>query len=725
MAEIQTLDDRKQLLAQAQSANIFQVAQQLGLKALGSNMYEWEGHQSIWLNPRKNRFNWFAENLWGGPIDLVSLVLFNARTFEERRAHFKEVVAYLTQTDWQTFDAQKVPKAQPFHYYLRDQAKNQLAEKYLGEERGLSQATIQFFEEKGLIAQSQWRNPLANGRHFYEPIVVFKHFDKPNHMVGASVQGIQAYPELHKDHASGHLKRVLKNSGAYGGMVLDIGQPERLIVFEAPIDLMSYYELHQAELKNVKLLSSDGYKPQVISRYLAEIYGREELTLAQKEKFLETFDRLAGNIEGLPEQLITFAYDHDEAGKTFVKRFNDQYPNAPKYARTDFPPLHDGQAKNDWNDELKRQKGLMTMKNESSEKSEKREHFLKLPEAERAYLVQKARADEERKTPNQTAAAQHLRELQWNFTKEDQSRLDDLYGQLIDQDFSPLDLLALEDTQDEVVQTLLKETQQFDDELSNLFTQAPPAPQSQNEIPENIVAEQTKQPQPTSAVEKRATPQKEAPIKEPPSEVKSVLTKEELEALLSAHFSKIEGLVNQFKKDVLENKNLSKEKTQTEVKGLLAQIHERLLELVDQVKVAILNKRNQMGTSLQATRISVTNSLKSPFLKLSQELQEISKNLAQRFALEEMPKSPEKAKSRKVLAEELSEKAKVIETLKAQLAAQGQKQPEAEKPKTAKKRSKSKKNFDTRLQQAKEAEQEKIKAVAAQGAQPVVKGISV
>lgn len=67
----------------------------------------------------------------------------------------------------------------------------------------------------------------------------------------------------------------------------------------------------------------------------------------------------------------------------------------------------------------------------------------------------------------------------------------------------------------------------------------------------------------------------------------------------------------------------------------------------------------------------------------------------------------------------------MIETLKAQLAAQGQKQPEAEKPKTAKKRSKSKKNFDTRLQQAKEAEQEKIKAVAAQGAQPVVKGISV
>lgn len=725
MVEIQTHEKRKQLLDKVQSANIFQVAQQLGLKALGSNMYEWEGHQSIWLNPRKNRFNWFSENLWGGPIDLVSLVLFNARTFEERRAHFKEAVAYLTETKWQTFDIKKTPQAQPFHYYLRDQTNKNLAEKYLGEERGLSQATIRFFEEKGLIAQSRWRNPLENGQYFYEPIVVFKHFDKPRHMVGASVQGIQAYSELHKDHASGHLKRVLKNSGAYGGMVLDIGQPERLIVFEAPIDLMSYYELHQAELKNVKLLSSDGYKPQVISRYLAEIYGREELTLTEKEKFLETFDRLAENIEGLPEQLVTFAYDHDGAGKTFVQRFNDQYPNAPKYARTDFPPLHDGQAKNDWNDELKRQKGLMTMKKESSEKSEKREHFLKLPEAEQAYLLQKARADEEKKTPNQTTAAQHLRELQWNFTKENQSRLDDLYGQLIDQDFSPLDLLALEDTQDEVVQTLLKETQQFDDELTNLFTQAPPAPQSQNEIPENIVAEQTKQPQPTSAVEKRATPQKEAPIKEPPSEVKSVLTKEELEALLSVHFSKIEVLVNQFKKDVLENKNLSKEETQTEVKGLIAQIHERLLELVDQVKVAILNKRNQMGTALQATKISVTNTLKSPFLKLSHELQAISQNLAKRFALEELPKPPEKVKSRKALAEELSEKAKVIEALKAQLAAQGQKQPEAEKPKTAKKRSKSKKNFDTRLQQAKEAEQEKIKAVAAQGNLPVAKGISV
>ncbi|CAM3027963.1 toprim domain-containing protein [Lactococcus hircilactis] len=725
MAEIQTLDDRKELLAQAQSANIFQVAQQLGLKALGSNMYDWEGHQSIWLNPRKNRFNWFSENLWGGPVDLVSLVLFNARTFEERRAHFKEAVAYLTQTEWQKFDVQKIPQAQPFHYYLRDQANKSLAEKYLSKARCLSQATIQFFEEKGLIAQSQWRNTLENGQYFYEPILVFKHFDKPLHMVGASVQGIKAYPELHKDHASGHLKRVLKNSGAYGGMVLDIGQPERLIVFEAPIDLMSYYELHQAELENVKLISSDGYKSQVISRYLAEIYGCEELALVQKEKFLETFDRLAVNIEDLPKQLITFAYDHDEAGKTFVKRFNDQYPNAPKFAQTDFPPLHVGQVKNDWNDELKSQKGLMTMKTESSEKSEKRASFLKLSDTEQTYLIQKSRADEEKKTADQIVAAQHLRELQWNFKKEDQTRLDGLYDQLIDQDFSPLDLLALEPTQDEVVQTLLKETQQFDDEMTNLFTQAPPAPQPQKEATTNPVVEPPQAPQTTSPVETRTSPQKVETKKELPSEVKSVLTKEELEIVLSAHFSKIEGLVNQFKKEVLENKTMSKEETQTEVKGIRAQIHERLLELVNQVKGAILNKRNQMGTALQATRISVTNTLKSPFLKLSQELQAISQNLAQRFALEEVPKTPKKVKSRKALAEELSEKAKVIEDLKAQLATQGQKQPEAEKSKTAKKRSKSKKNFDTRLQQAKEVEQDKIKAVAAQGNLPVAKGISV
>lgn len=365
------------------------------------------------------------------------------------------------------------------------------------------------------------------------------------------------------------------------------------------------------------------------------------------------------------------------------------------------------------------------MKNESSEKSEKRGRFLKLPEAEQAYLLQKARADEEKKTPNQTTAAQHLRELQWNFTKEDQSRLDSLYKQLIDKDFSPLDLLALEQTQDEVVQALLKETQQFDDEMTNLFTQAPPTPQPQNEVSTNLVVEQSQPTQPTLPIEASTPPKKVETRKELPSEVKSVLTKEELEALLSAHFSKIEGLVNQFKKEVLENKTLSKEETQTEAKGLIAQIHERLLELVDQVKVAILNKRNQMETSFQATRISMTNTLKSPFLKLSQELQEISKNLAKRFALEELPKTPEKVKNRKALAEELSEKAKVIEALKAQLAAQGQKQPEAEKPKTAKKRSKSKKNFDTRLQQAKETEQEKIKAVAAQGNLPVTKGISV
>lgn len=117
--------------------------------------------------------------------------------------------------------------------------------------------------------------------------------------------------------------------------------------------------------------------------------------------------------------------------------------------------------------------------------------------------MQKARVDEEKKTPNQTTAAQHLRELQWNFKKEDQARLDGLYEQLIDKDFSPLDLLALEQTQDEVVQTLLKETQQFDDEMTNLFTQTPPVPQPQNEATTNPVVEQPQPSQTTSPVEAR------------------------------------------------------------------------------------------------------------------------------------------------------------------------------------------------------------------------------
>uniref|UniRef100_UPI00359C26F7 toprim domain-containing protein n=1 Tax=Lactococcus garvieae TaxID=1363 RepID=UPI00359C26F7 len=351
-----THKERERLAQEAKTKDIFAVAQQLGMKIDRNGKAEWNGHTSFWLDRKKNRFQWYGKHLWGDPITLVSVIQFGARSVEEYRKTYRQAIAYLTHTQVPQFDSSKLPQAQPFKYYLKDAPSMELAQDYLIHERGLSYDTVQFFKEKGVIAQSVWKNKLEDGSTFTEPVVVFKHFKDKKKMLGGSVQGIEPHPEIHEDHKSGHLKRVIKNSGAYSGVAVDIGEPKRIVVCEAPIDLLSYYELHKESLKDVKLIASDGYKPQVLSYYVAEMYGKPNLSLTEKEKFLETFDKLSVTMTGYPKNTITFAYDNDEAGRGFIEQFKTQYSNSEKYTTTALPPLEEGQSKADWNEALQRRK---------------------------------------------------------------------------------------------------------------------------------------------------------------------------------------------------------------------------------------------------------------------------------------------------------------------------------------------------------------------------------
>lgn len=360
--------EREVLVQEAKNKDIFAVAQQLGMKLQGNGKAEWGGHDSFWLDRKKNRFQWYGKGLWGDPVTLVSVIKFGARSVEDYKKNYRQSIAYLTNTEVPQFDSSKLPKSQPFKYRLKDDASMQLATDYLINERGLALETVQFFKEKGVLAQSVWRNKREDGSILTEPIVVFKHFDGNNKMIGGSVQGIEYHPELHTDHKSGHLKRVLKNSGGYSGLVVDIGRPRRLVICEAPIDLLSYYELHKETLKDVKLLSSDGYKPHVLSRYVAEMYGKSDLSLSEKEKFLEKFDKLSQNMSGYPNNLITFAYDNDAAGRGFIEQFKAQYPHAKNYTAVELPPLEKEKTKADWNDYLRRKKEKQMEKQHWKEK---------------------------------------------------------------------------------------------------------------------------------------------------------------------------------------------------------------------------------------------------------------------------------------------------------------------------------------------------------------------
>ena len=178
-------------------------------------------------------------------------------------------------------------------------------------------------------------------------------------MIGGTLQGIEKYPEIHD---RGYLKQIMAHSDGQSGMSFDIGKPKRLVFTEAPIDLMSYYELNKDKLSDVRLVSMDGLKQATVSRYVADLLSQgkasEEMSKEDLKNFLPNLAKVTTHFDNEENQnLITLAVDNDEAGKKFIERFKEI--KVPVVA--DIPPLNPGQEKNDWNDFLKNQskeKGL-------------------------------------------------------------------------------------------------------------------------------------------------------------------------------------------------------------------------------------------------------------------------------------------------------------------------------------------------------------------------------
>ena len=162
---------------------------------------------------------------------------------------------------------------------------------------------------------------------------------------------LKKYPEIHD---RGYLKQIMAHSDGQSGMSFDIGKPKRLVFTEAPIDLMSYYELNKDKLSDVRLVSMDGLKQATVSRYVADLLSQgkasEEMSKEDLKNFLPNLAKVTTHFDNEENQnLITLAVDNDEAGKKFIERFKEI--NVPVVA--DIPPLNPGQEKNDWNDFLK------------------------------------------------------------------------------------------------------------------------------------------------------------------------------------------------------------------------------------------------------------------------------------------------------------------------------------------------------------------------------------
>ncbi|WP_449457670.1 PBECR4 domain-containing protein [Streptococcus suis] len=332
--------------------NIVGVAESLGmvLKPKGSGYYEWEEHDSLVINVRKNRFNWFSRELSGDPIALVQAVREDQTG---QPVSFKEAKHYVETGSFPIVDAIDYTRKEFSNYLSRYESKDKtLMIDYLKNERGLSEETIRFFDEKGVLAQATYKNKEAQT---IEPVIIFKTLDATGKMIGGSLQGIVENRDLYD---RGRLKQMMKHSDGLSCFNVDIGSPKRLIVAEAPIDLMSYYELHKGELNDVRLIAMDGLKGGVLSRYYMEVLHlkRGEVYEVDWKKTPEALSNIAKTSTHFEKEenqsVITLAVDNDSAGRKFLSRLEDK---GIRFV-SDLPPLPAGKEKSDWNDYLKQKK---------------------------------------------------------------------------------------------------------------------------------------------------------------------------------------------------------------------------------------------------------------------------------------------------------------------------------------------------------------------------------
>jgi len=343
---------RRERVEFARSRDILDVANKLQMELVRSGRdYRWKEHDSLVISPDKNLWKWFSRNTGGDAISLVETI---------KEVSFNQSVDFLNDGNFKEFQMVERPQ-EDFKYYLEKYEQPFSAGRdYLRNQRGLSDETIDYFLEQGVLAQANAKlDYFAEGNdgvttNAIEPVIVFKSLSSSGEVVGASLQGIQENWEKWPKH--GYAKVIMKNSDPMTGIHVDIGSPKRLIFTESPIDLMSYYELHKDSLQDVRLVSMDGLKESTIGRHLsqiqAEISGKplrwtpeqlaDGLQVAIDHHFFE---------DGKNADLITLALDNDEAGRTFIQELEAK----GAVINSDLPELRPGQDKTDWNDVLKNQ----------------------------------------------------------------------------------------------------------------------------------------------------------------------------------------------------------------------------------------------------------------------------------------------------------------------------------------------------------------------------------
>lgn len=310
----QTTKSMKDKIKIAEEKSILEVASFAGqsFERTGS-FYKGVEHDSLMIKPKDNAFFWNSrrgEKNWSGsPIQFIQNPDLAGELYRE---DFKDAVELLNSDDFGNSDNIKIEKTTPDFKYDENNYVKRIdgfkSYNYLVEERKINTQLVDDLQDQNLIKQDHHNN------------VAFLWKDAEDNVVGQDLRGTSEKP----------FKKIETNHGNFGfNFTTSKTEPDNLLIFEAPIDAMSYASLHPEE-KNA-YASMSGLK--------------EKSVYHQVHHFVKKYEKEPDN--------IYLCVDNDEPGKAFVSRMTQDVKFQFKSQKdVVFQPNLPNKGK-DWNDYLK------------------------------------------------------------------------------------------------------------------------------------------------------------------------------------------------------------------------------------------------------------------------------------------------------------------------------------------------------------------------------------
>ncbi|MGG5373485.1 toprim domain-containing protein [Enterococcus sp. AZ196] len=292
---------------------------------IGGGYYQHKDHDSLKINSKRNYFVWNSrssdKNAKGGVVQYLQIV--RGYTLAETLASIENS---LLGKDFKVFEPKKKEYPKYFNYRVKETPVPLEAQKYLVTKRKIPNRIIRHFFSLGLITQNEYEE------------IIFKWF-KNEKVVGFTKQGTRKLTDEEKEKY--HTKRdyfkyvaETTEEDTFWGFNYLVGVPKQLFFFESPIDLLSYYTLHEKELitkGDFWLISVDGTgsaQGKVIS-FLT--FGLDKLNLK---------DELSS---------LSLCFDNDRAGDNSTAQIQEQTFNGIEFI-DNRPKKH-----KDWNETLEKE----------------------------------------------------------------------------------------------------------------------------------------------------------------------------------------------------------------------------------------------------------------------------------------------------------------------------------------------------------------------------------